>query len=136
MAQKYLLKCYKTLRFRPAFTGVLSSPGQKVAYGVLCGCFWALGSECPKQCFLTVSWCFLAPTTPKNTRKHSVGHSKASAQEHFVGHFPARATGHSCTWRQGECYKTPESVGHYLRDWSESVNVIGVITEGQRRTNQ
>ena len=54
------------LRSQPQFTGVLRGPGRKVLRGVLFGCFWAPGSECPK-----------------------------TLKKHSAGHFPARAPRHS-----------------------------------------
>ena len=49
------------LRSGPPFTGVLRGPGRKVPSRVLFQCFWAPGSECPKECFLSAFWRFLGP---------------------------------------------------------------------------
>ena len=43
-------------------------PGQKVPHGVLFECFWAPGSECRTECFLSVFWGFLCP---RSAQKHS-----------------------------------------------------------------
>ena len=61
------------LRSQPPFTGVLRGPGRKVPPGVLFECFWAPGSECSKECLLSVFWRFLGPKTPKNTQKALFG---------------------------------------------------------------
>ena len=57
------------LRSRPPLTGVLRGPGLRVPHGVLFEQFWALASECPKECF---SSAFLAKA-PKSTRKALFG---------------------------------------------------------------
>ena len=43
---------------------MLRGPGRKVPPGVLFQCFWAPGSECPRECFLAL-------LGPKNAKKHS-----------------------------------------------------------------
>ena len=71
------------LRSQPPFTGVVRGPGRKVPHGVLFECFWAPGSECPKKCFLSAFWHFLAQkSAKKHLKKHSLGHSEPGAQKH------------------------------------------------------
>ena len=73
--------------------------------GVLFECFWAPGSECPQECFLSAFWRSLAPKTPKSTQKGLFGALGArcpkTLKKHSGGHFPARAPEHSCKWRMG-----------------------------------
>ena len=57
------------LRSRLPFTGVLRGPGLKVPHGVLFEQFWAPGSKCPKECFLSAFWRFWGQKMPKNTQK-------------------------------------------------------------------
>ena len=57
--------------------------GPKVPHGVLFECFWAPGSECPTECFLSAFWHFLSPKSAKeHSKKHSLGHSEPGAQKH------------------------------------------------------
>ena len=49
----FLGVCSEVLRSQPPFTGVLRGPGRKVPPGVLFECFWAPGSECPRERFLS-----------------------------------------------------------------------------------
>ena len=104
-----ILKQALWLRSLPPFTGVPTGPGLKVPHGVLVGQFRAPASECSKECFLSAFWRFLGP---KSAQKALKKHSKSTlwstprqvpeiAQKHSVGHFQARARGHSCKWRQG-----------------------------------
>ena len=85
---------------RPPFTGVLRGPGLKVPHGVLFERFWSPASECPKECFLSAFWHFLAPKTAKNTRKALFGALRGRwpklLKKHSMGHFQARAPEHSC----------------------------------------
>ena len=73
------LNFYKMVRFsfvfhtfglpsRPPLAGVPRGPGRKVPHGVHFECFWAPGSGCPKECFLSAVWRFLIP---KSAKKHS-----------------------------------------------------------------
>ena len=62
------------MRSPAPFTGVLRGLGLKVPHGVLFEQFWAPGSECPKECFLSVFLAFFGPKTPKKTlKKHFWG---------------------------------------------------------------
>ena len=54
----FLCSWQLVLRSGPPFTGVLRGPGRKVPPGVFFQCFWAPGSECPKECFLSAFWRF------------------------------------------------------------------------------
>ena len=51
----------RKLRSQPPFTGVPRGPGRKVPHGVFFDWFWAPGSECPKECFLSAFWWFQFP---------------------------------------------------------------------------
>ena len=42
-------------------------PGQKVPRGVLVECFWAPGSECPKECFWSAAWRLWSPKSSQTT---------------------------------------------------------------------
>ena len=78
------------LRSRPPFTAVLRGPGLKVPPGVLFGCFWAPGSECPKECFLAL----FSPKNAESTQKALFGALGATCpktlKNHSGGRFPAR----------------------------------------------
>ena len=75
----------------------------KVPPGVLFQCFWAPGSECPKECFGVLFGVFGAKKTSKSTQKALFGALGArcpkTAKKHSGGHFPVRAPEHSCKWR-------------------------------------
>ena len=43
---------------------------------------WALASECPKECFLSVFGVFCPKKGPKTLKEHSLGHSEPGAQKH------------------------------------------------------
>ena len=58
------------VRKGPLGTGVRRGPGRKVPYGVLCKRFWAIASECPRECFFCVFWAFFS----------ALWHSEAIAQ--------------------------------------------------------
>ena len=89
-----------TLRSRPPFTGGPRGLGQKVPHRVLFECFWAPGSECPKECFSRAFGHFWGS---KSTKSFGALHARCPKplKKHSVGHFPARAPGHSCEWWPG-----------------------------------
>ena len=66
-------KCFNHvhgLRSRPPFTGVrFKGPGPESAPR---SAFWAPGSECPKDCFLSVFWRFFCPKKAKKNSKSSL----------------------------------------------------------------
>ena len=89
-------------RSRPPFTGVPRTPGLKVPNGVFFEWFWAIASECPKKCFLSVFWPFWALKALKKTLLGALrGNRAKSLKKHSVGHFQARGPRHSCKWRLG-----------------------------------
>ena len=50
------IQWHLSLRSQPPFTGAPRGRGLKVPHGVLFERFWAIASECPKECFLSVFW--------------------------------------------------------------------------------
>ena len=60
------------LRSLPPFAGVPRDLGLKVPHGVLSEQFWAPASKCPKECFSSGFWRFLAPKSAKNHSKSTL----------------------------------------------------------------
>ena len=93
------------LRSRPLFRGVLRGPGRKVLPEVLFERFWAPGSECPKECFLSAFCHFWGSTRARSTQKTLFGALGAKCpkelKKHCGEHFPARTPEHSRKWWPG-----------------------------------